>query len=139
MLKVRYVEHAEHLRSANMFDLKVFSSFMGVQLVLGGWFAEHQQAGVVPRTGVLAIDLALLIVAVAIIRSSRLRREEVVTTIRNINRAWGLYDCGVYLPDRAIDNERQIARFRWYDRGCYLGWLGFAIVLFSDQITEWLF
>ncbi len=129
VLKVRYVEQAAHIRDLNMFDVKIFGGFMTIQLALASWFAIHPVSIIWLKIGILVIDLALLFVCIKIIHGSRDRRAEIVQTIININEAFGLYQKGVYLVDRAINPPPKQRSKSWYDIGCVVGALGVAWIL----------
>lgn len=132
ILTTRYKERAAHLRDLNQYDLRLFGGFLTIQLALASWFAIHAPDSWLAKSAILVIDLALLIVCQQIISANRRRRNEIRTTILNINEAFGLYATGIYLPDKAINPPPpQDSRFIWYDVGCWVGVAGVAVALFA--------
>jgi hypothetical protein len=111
ILLTRYKEHAEHIRHLDLFEIRVASGFVTVQLIFGSWFVSHPVESCAIKFSLLLIDIALLLVCVQLLLGARNRRGEVVETIRNINSALGLDKTGTYLPDRAINPPNRSPRF----------------------------
>jgi hypothetical protein len=55
----------------NQYDLRVFGGFLTLQLALASWFAIHQPGSLLAKSGILVIDLALLIVCLKSINGNR--------------------------------------------------------------------
>ena len=68
-------------------DLQVFTGIMTVQLILGGWFAEHPLGNWWLKFGFLPID-------------NYRHRKEVVETLENLSEALGLIIAGSFLPKK---------------------------------------
>jgi hypothetical protein len=64
-LTCRFENQTELLHRMTAIDLQVFSGYISLQLALGAWLAthEHDLTGLVPRLGVMLIDLELMVVA----------------------------------------------------------------------------
>jgi uncharacterized membrane protein YfcA len=132
ILETRYKEQAAHLRDLNQYDFRVFGGFLTIQLALGSWFATHPPDSWLPRSGVLVIDLALLIVCAQLLRGNRRRRDEIRTTILRINEAFGLYTAGIYLSEKAINPPPpEPGGIIWFVIGCCVSFIGVALALFA--------
>jgi len=130
ILKIGYQEHAEYLRAMNIFDWRVVSGFMTIQLILGGWFAGHPSKSLWLSFGVIIIDAALYSCCTMILRISEIRRGETMNTMKNINEAFGLNAVGIYLPERAINSPRPRGhRYIWYYVSMLIGAFGASFVL----------
>jgi hypothetical protein len=86
-----------------LIDLQVFSGSISLQLALGAWLATHEHTGLVPRIGVMLIDLVLMVVAGALLYNNYKRRAEVVAIVRNCNEALGYETEGVFLDGRTLN------------------------------------
>ena len=129
-LKVQYQEHAEYMRAMNIFDWKIVSGFMTVQLVLGGWFAGHPSDSIVLSLGVIIIDLALYLCCATMLHISSERRLETLKTIHNINEALGLSAKGVFLQDKAINAQTAPGqRYIWYYVSMLIATAGMGFIL----------
>jgi hypothetical protein len=126
ILKARYAEQAENLRSLNLFELRVVGGYLTVQLASVGWFLANGVSDVWGKAIFLVVDFALLFVSLMVIKSAEDRRWEITTTVWNINEAFGLYRVGEYLPDKPInpDTRRPREIFWWYYLACAIGFLG---------------
>ena len=130
ILETRYKEQAAHIRDMNQYDLRVFGGFLTIQLVLASWIVAHPINSIYGTFSVLAIDSALLVVCLKFIAANRRRRDEIRTTILNINEAFGLYAKDIYLPGKAINPPAPPAsRFIWFHVGCWVGFLGVVLAL----------
>ena len=132
VLKMRYQDHVELLRSMTQVDLQVFGGYMTLQLALTGWLAEHPPRGLLPKVGIFLIDSALALIAARLLRNSTLRRKEAVATLTNIMHAFSLFRPGVYVQGCAINVKREFRLWGpWYVLGVVVGIVGVALVLFA--------
>jgi len=128
ILLTRYKEHAEHLRHLDLFDIKVVTGFIAIQLLLGSWFVGHPVPGNF-KVALIVIDFAFWIACARTLWSSRNRRKEIVDTILNINEALGLKIIGAYLPGKMINPDVQRYQFYWYEIGCLMALTGAGVVI----------
>ncbi len=80
-LRVTYEQQVQNLRAMTDIDLQVFTGIMTVQLVLGGWDAEHPLGNFWLKFGFLTIDVTVVFVAAALLVNNYRRRKEVVETL----------------------------------------------------------
>jgi hypothetical protein len=75
-LTCRFENQTELLHRMTLIDLQVFSGYISLQLALGAWLAthEHDLTGLVPRIGVMLIDLVPMVVAGALLYNNYKRR-----------------------------------------------------------------
>jgi hypothetical protein len=75
-LTCRFENQTELLHRMTVIDLQVFSGYISLQLALGAWLAthEHDLTGLVPRIGVMLIDLVPMVVAGALLYNNYKRR-----------------------------------------------------------------
>jgi len=104
-LKSRFENQTELLHRMTLIDLQVFSGYISLQLALGAWLATHERdlIGLVPRIGVMLIDLVLMVIAGALLYNNHKRRAEVVAIVRNCNEALGYETEGVFLDGRTLN------------------------------------
>ncbi len=142
ILVARYAQQAEHLRSLDLYDVRIVSGFLTVQILLGAWIYTHPIKAICPKASLLLIDFALLVCCAAVLRTSTVRRWEIVETIWNINEALGLYEIGAYLTNKAINPEcRKHRSFLWYYIISAVGFVGVIFVSFTrlaaaDKLDE---
>ncbi len=130
ILKVRYEQHAEYLRSWDILEWKILTSFLTVQLILVGWFTEHSLSSLAESFWVVWTDWVLGIICCIVLRRVQIRRREAVETVKNINAAFGLYTKGIYLPDQAINPTPPDAQtYPWYYLSIFVGLIGSSSML----------
>ena len=111
-LKLRFQDQVELLRFLMRIDLQIVFGYITLQLLLAGWVANHPVDRFWPKLGIFIVDLAMLFATLRILWSSRLRREEVVQTVKNCCRALGYEESGVYgIP---VGLNAHTARKRWW-------------------------
>ena len=131
-LKVRCEDQLQLLRTLTTYDFRIFSGFITLELLLGGWLSTHPVLSFWGRIGLLVINTALASIACILLYYQFLRRREVIATVRNISEAFGFTQSGTYLPDRAINVEGGIRPWCiWYIVGILIALLGFCIILFG--------
>ena len=136
-LRIRYEDQLNHLRILTSYDLRIFSGFLTLQLVLGGWFAKSPITSVWSQLGIFAMDANLLAIAIGLLYSQYKRRLEVISIVQNISEALGFNESGAYLPDRAINVVGENVRpwHRWYIMGVVTSFAGFCLVLFGGTVA----
>jgi hypothetical protein len=113
ILLKRYEQHAEHLRALDLFDLRVTSGFLTLQILLAGWLYAHPAQPLSSKMAIILIDLVLFLGCIGGLRGSSARRREIRGTIWNVNEALGLYSAGMDLPNRPLDHKRRRPKVRW--------------------------
>ena len=136
-LKLRYEDQVELLRTMTTLDHQVFTGYMTIQLVLGGWLTQYPVGDTLLKLGLFFIDLTLSGVAGWFLYNNYRRRTEVVRTVKNLNDALGFTEPNIYLQDRAI-NAPTIFR-PWvygYLVGVVTGALGVSLIIFASPKTS---
>ena len=77
-LKLSYTTQTELLHRLTQIDLRIFSGYISVQLIFGGWSAKNPINSLPAQFGILLINVALTIVACGLLHNNYLRRKEVV-------------------------------------------------------------
>ena len=131
-LRLRYEDQVELLRALTNLDMKIFTGFITVQLVLGGWISAYPISDVFVQTGLFLIDIVFAFLAGRLLYNQFKRRKEVINTVKNLNEALGFNKSGTYLPDRAI-NATSSTRpwFWWYIIGICVATFGLSLILFG--------
>jgi len=135
-LRYRFENQTEQLYRMTLIDLRIFTGYITLQLALGAWTATHEAdiAGGTVRVGLLIIDLALAIIAAALLYNNYKRRTEVVGTVKNCNQALGYEDEGVYLEGSPLNAHTKFRPWAgWYFAGIVAGFAGVAMVLFGSS------
>lgn len=131
-LKIRYQDQLELLRTLTRYDFRIFSGFLTLQLILGGWLAKTPIPGTWAKIGLLVINASLALLACVLLYNQYKRRLEVITIVRNISEAFGFNEKGVYLSDKSIDVVGPIRPwFLWYILGIVIAFGGFCLILFG--------
>ena len=130
-LKMRYEDQVDLLRSLTQFDFKIFVTFFTLQLAMGGWFSANPVSSCTVRIALATIDIVLAALSVKLLHNQHCRRQEVADTIKNINKALGFDEPGVYLEGAAL-NPLYTRRYwyRWYCLGVVIATTGLLVVLF---------
>ena len=130
-LIVRLKDQAELSHRLTPIDLKFFIGFLTLHFVMGSWLALNR-AEISSPVGLFVIDVVLAVLAIKILFNHRLRRKEVVDTIRNCNEALGYESVGVYLDSKTLNAPTKTRYwFTWYAVGIIVSVIGIAIILFT--------
>ena len=135
-LRCRFENQTEQLYRMTLIDLRIFTGYITLQLALGAWTATHHAAigSLTVRVGLLIIDLALAVIAAALLYNNYRRRTEVVGTVKNCNKALGYEDEGVYLEGSPLNAHTKFRPWAgWYFAGIVAGFTGVAMVLFGTS------
>ena len=98
-LKLRYEKDVSLLQFMSTLDFQIVGGFITLQLILGSWLSEHAPTQFGAKLGVVAIDLALAGVALALLHRDYKRRCEVVATINNVASALCFDRPGEYIAE----------------------------------------
>lgn len=135
-LRCRFEDQTELLYRLTLIDLRIFSGYITLQLALAAWISIHRSEIEIPtmRAGLLVIDLALAVVAAALLYNNYKRRKEVTGTVKNCNEALGYNDSGVYLDERPLNAPTKFRPWAgWYYLGIIVSVVGVAMVLFGTS------
>ena len=135
-LKMRYKDQVELLRYMTTLDFRIFGGYITLQLLLGSWLSQHSPAAFSARIGVAAIDLALTIVATALLHNEFKLRTEVVATLKNIAVALRFSEEDVYITPGTLNAPTKFRAWRhWYLLGIVVAFCGIVFLLFSDAFA----
>jgi hypothetical protein len=131
-IELEFKDNTERLYRMTMIDLRIFSGFITLQLLLGGWMAKDgADIGPALRVAFAAIDISLAYVAIALLRNNSLRRKETSEIVQNCARALGFCETGIYLKDRALNPKLTLRIWKnYYYYGILVALVGFLFVLF---------
>lgn len=127
-----YDKHTELLFRLTQIDLRIFSGYITLQLAFGAWIAVHKNTINSPiiRFGLLFIDLALAVIAFALLYNNFRRRSEVASTVKNCNEAMGFETSGTYLDDRPLHANTKFRPWTgWYYTGIIVGFIGVVLII----------
>ena len=131
-IKYRHEDQSKLLQKMTDVDLKVFISFLTLQLALGGFITQIDLA-IGSKIGLFILDISLSLVCSILLWNNYKRRKEVAGTIKNCNKALGYDLDGVYIDNEKI-NSPTIFRpwFWWYIIGMLLSIIGILVLLTSN-------
>ena len=76
ILRMGYQNQLEYLRMMSDLDLKLFTGYITLQIVLGGWLAKSPVEGLSIKVGLMVIDLAMAFIGIVAFRVNQERRAE---------------------------------------------------------------
>ena len=130
-LKLRYEDQVVLLRALTALDIKIFTGFITIQFILGGWISTQPIDSLSIKVGLLLIDIVLAGIAGKLLYNQYIRRKEAIETVKNLNEALGYTQKGIYLNNKAINPEgRTRPWIEWYIIGIVVGVIGFVLILF---------
>jgi hypothetical protein len=103
VLKLQNEAHVSLLRTLTDTDLRIFTGYITLQILLGGWLSENPVHTWTLKIGLLLIDLTLSGIAGILLYNNYRRRREVVAILQNLNEALGLNVPDLYLPGKALN------------------------------------
>lgn len=114
-VKLRFESQTELLHRLTQIDLRVFSGFITLQLVLGAWLATHGGDLISElKLGLGVIDGGMAFVVYSLLHNNALRRNEVVENLENCKVSLGYNTPGVYLEGKALDTEMEFRPWKYY-------------------------
>ncbi len=135
-LKLRYEDHVELLRTLTALDLQIFTGYITVQVVLGGWLTQYPVRDILLKIGLVLIDLTLSGVAGWLLYNNYKRRTEVVGTIKNLNDALGFTKPDIYLQGKAINAPTTFRPWVYgYLVGVVAGAVGVGLIILASPAT----
>ena len=132
-LRCRFENQTELLYRMTLLDLRIFSGYITLQLVLGAWIATNTEAlsHLSVKTGLIIIDLVLATIAGALPYNDFRRRKEVAAIVRNCNEALGYETEGLYLEKKALNVPTKFRPWAgWYFVGIVAAFVGIVLILF---------
>ncbi|MDO9695533.1 MAG: hypothetical protein Q7W56_12455 [Candidatus Latescibacteria bacterium] len=96
ILMMKYESHSADLRNRTEYDYKLISGYVTLSIVVGAWIAKSPLSAIAIKIGFYALMVALAFFVIQLLKSNQKRREVVIDTIRNVNKALGFYEAGVY-------------------------------------------
>lgn len=126
----RHQDMSNLLQTLTSFDLKIFTSFLTLQLVLGGFISQFTLTDF-GKYGLFTIDIALALVCSLLLLNNKIRRVEIVDTIKNCNKALGYQEKDCYLTDEILNGKTKFRPWLWfYLLGNLISIIGVALILF---------
>jgi hypothetical protein len=126
----------EYLRVLGNIDLRIFTGYITLQLILAGWLSKLQSATYVAKLGFLLIDLSLSVVAAFLLVMNDKRRSAALKTFINIIDAMGFNEPGEYLPEKPLfAGKRAPSSLPWYLVSIVISTIGVSLVLFTVNAT----
>jgi len=131
-IKYRHEDQSKLLQKMTDVDLKVFISFLTLQLALGGFITQFSLE-LVSKYGLFILDISLSLVCTILLLNNYKRRKEVVGTIKNCNNALGYDLKDAYIKDEKINSKTKFRPwFWWYIIAITLSIFGILVVLSSN-------
>ena len=129
-LKLRYEDQVQLLRTLTGIDHRLVTAFFTLQLALGAWLVS--QSSIAPRLqwGLAVIDISVAAIFIKLLHNNHSRRQEVASTIANVNEALGFNEPDAYLEGRALNPayERRYW-FKWYVAAVAISTVGVVLAL----------
>lgn len=130
ILRIGFENQVQYLRMMSEVDLKIFSGYITVQLILASWFAKNPVSTISLKGGFLLIEFAFALLAINTFRVNQKRREEAVSVLKNLCEALGFTVRGVFLPEKAIQESVPVRPWFWlYIATVILSAIGVAIIV----------
>ena len=137
VLKLQFETQTSLLRNLTDIDLRIFTGYITLQLILGGWLSENPLQNLWLMIGILILNFTLTAIAFWLLRNSYKRRKEVAATIQNLNEALGLLTPGIYLRDKAINTHTMFRPWVYgYHIGLIIGFFGIALIIFAPMLNQ---
>lgn len=131
-IKYRHEDQAKYLQYLISMDFKVFSSYLTLQMLFGGFLIQQSITDCYFKLGLLLVDLPFPILTYFFIKNNCLRRLEVIKTIKNCNEFLGFEREGAYLKDKVINAKNDIKPWDFlYRMGVITAFIGVVLILFG--------
>ena len=139
ILRIGYDNQLRYLRLMSDLDVKVFTGYITVQLVVANWVARPPLTGIYVKWGVFLVDIAFTALAIAVLHNNQKRRNDSIDVLRNLSEALGFTVKGVFLAGRAIhpgkEIEEKVPRRPWiklYYAGSIVSAVGIGLIIFGS-------
>lgn len=135
-LTAGFNNQVEYLRFLGNVDLRIFTGYITLQLILAGWLSKLASIAFVAKLGFLLVDLSLSVVAAFLLVMNDKRRSAAHATFFNILDAMGFRDPGAYLPEKTLfAGMRVTSSLPWYLASIGISTIGVSLVLFTVKAT----
>ena len=121
-----------------LIDLRVFTGFLTLEIVVGSWFAKSDNAisGGWTIAGLLIINLVLAIIALLILLCNHFRRDETKETIINCCEALGYRTDGIYLDKKKLNaTTKPRTWIVFYCVGIIATFIGIVFIICNDLFS----
>jgi hypothetical protein len=131
-LKVQYETQASLLRYLTDVDLRIFTGYISMQIVFGGWLSQSHTRNLAVGLGLSIIDFTLSGVAAWLLHNNLRRRKEVAATVWNLNKALGYREEDIYLEGEPLNTPSEFRPWWWgYFAGIAAGWVGVLAIIWG--------
>lgn len=132
-LKLQFETQTLLLRTLTDIDLRIFTGYITVQLLLGGWLSRYSPQNLWLKMGIFVIDLTLTGIAYWLLNNNYMRRKEAATTVGNLNEALGFMEPGIYIQGKAVNAPTSFRPWVYgYRIGLLAGVIGIMFILFPS-------
>lgn len=130
ILRLGYENQIQYLRMMSDVDLRLFTGYITVQLVLANWLASRQAQPPTVNLGIMLVDLVVAALAIKAFWVNQTRREYAVKVLEKLSKALGFTVVGAFLPEQCIQ-DRVPTRpwFPYYVVSVVVAFIGVATVL----------
>jgi len=130
ILRIGFDNQVQYLRMMSEVDLKIFSGYITIQLLVASWLAKYTLASITLKAGIIIIDLAFAVLAIIAFHVNQKRRKEAVSVLTNLCEALGFTVQGVFLPGKAIQTSLPMRPWtNWYYTAVVLAAIGVDFVV----------
>jgi hypothetical protein len=131
-LTAMFANQVEYLRFLGNIDLRIFTGYIMLQLILAGWLSKFASAISAAKFGILLIDLSLSVVGAFLLVMNNKRRSEALKTFKNVIDAMGFLEPGEYIDKKPLfAGKRAPSSLPWYLTSIVISTIGVSIVLFT--------
>jgi len=130
-VKYRHEDQVNTLQFIKNVDIKLFSSFITLQLVFCGFIATSKLASF-SKIGLFIVDMSLAIVCSSQLWHNYRRRKELVKTIKNCNEALGYETENLYLENATLNAKTTFRPWiAWNIAAVLISIVGAALIIFT--------
>jgi hypothetical protein len=131
-IKYRHEDQARLLLAISTNELKIYGSFLTLQLTLGGFLTQVSIPSNYDKIGLFAIDLSLAFVTFKLLVNLYNRRKEVVKTLKNCNEELGFHTPvePSNIPINTPTKDR--TSLFWFSVGLLTTLIGIIVIMFSN-------
>lgn len=131
-LKVGFVNKTEYLRILSQKDLRIFSGYITVQLVLAGWLSKNPISDRGREAAIFLIVLALALIVTMLIYKNNVRRGIAVEDLALLSEALKYTVPGAYLEGKVLQAVPKVrSSFGWYAGAIVVAVIAIALMIFT--------
>ena len=136
ILQLGFENQMQYLRMMSDVDLRLFTGYITVQLVLANWLAHQQRQPLTVNVGIMLVDLVFAGLAIKAFWVNQKRRDFAVKVVTNLSSALGFTVTGAFLRERAIQqNVPTRPWFAYYCGSVLAAVMGVGLVLFGSYLS----